>query len=75
MPRVLPNFFLKRKFEFLKLVCPWFCRQRIVLRRGPGYADGNSGSTEGDLCRGAMPRAALGVAYAEGPSHLPIVSD
>lgn len=58
------------KFEFFKLVCRRFCRRRSMLRRGPGYADGNSGSAEADLARGAMPRAALGVAYADGQNRL-----
>jgi hypothetical protein len=83
MPRVLPSaykkrifrifvwfFFGKRIFEFLKFVCRQFCRRRSTLLRGPGYADGNSGSTEGGCCRGAMRRAALSVAYADDQNRL-----
>jgi hypothetical protein len=83
MPRVLPsayrkkkfrffflNFFGNGKFEFFKSLCRGFCRRRSVLRRGPGYADGDSAFAEGLTRRGAMPRAALGIAYAEGQSML-----
>jgi hypothetical protein len=37
------------------------------LRRGPVHTDDPHGFAEMDLSRGTMPRAALGVAYANDP--------
>ena len=65
------NFFLKNEnLNFFKILCRRFCRRRSRLRRGPGYADGPCGYAEGGLCRGTTPRAALGVAYADGQTWL-----
>ena len=63
-------FFLKMKIWNFWILCRRLCRRRSRLRRGPGYADGPCGFAEGGLCRGTTPRAALGVAYADGQTWL-----
>jgi hypothetical protein len=45
----------------------------MPARRGLGYADVDSSSAEGGSRRGAIPRAALGIAYTDDQNRLRLV--